>query len=389
MGRPAWWIVMGAGGLAGCDPNLVDYCAPGAPECSRVDGGSMDAPTDAGDERGAETSGTTADGSCDPTKSPLDDPCVVVEAYGVFVSPTGSDANQGTRPAPVLTIGRGMDVAKAAGKRVYVCAGSYAEQLVVAASRDGVNVYGGLDCARWTYAAANKVVVAPARAGYALELDGLQAGVTFEDIEFDTQSANSGNPGESSIAVFARGSQKVALHRVTMVASSATDGSSGASGGPSPDGGTTTDPSNWFGTPPNYAELNGSNATDGGAAASRACTCRDASRSKGGQGGAANGPMPSAGEPLYGDAGPGAAGIDGNQCNSQGGGGSGGDAPVAAVDTPSTSLGACSASGWTPGVGAAGAGGKPGQGGGGGGNGRLSSGSGGGGACGGCGGAGG
>ena len=41
---------------------------------------------------------------------------------------------------------------------------------MVGTSRDGVNVYGALDCATWTYGAANKVVVAPAQSGYALEI---------------------------------------------------------------------------------------------------------------------------------------------------------------------------------------------------------------------------
>jgi hypothetical protein len=102
-----------------------------------------------------------------------------------------------------------MDLAKAAGKRVYVCAGSYPEQLVVGSSRDGVNVYGALDCATWTYGAANRVVVAAAQSGYALEIEGLQTGVTFEDIEFDAQNASVGAPGASSVAVFVSTSQGI------------------------------------------------------------------------------------------------------------------------------------------------------------------------------------
>jgi hypothetical protein len=338
-----------------------------------------------GDARAADAA------ACDATKAPSEDPCVVDEAYGVFVSPSGSDANPGTRPAPVLTIGHGMDLAKAAGKRVYVCAGSFAEPLVVAAARDGVNVYGALDCTTWGYGTGNKVVVAPSAAGYALELSGLETGVTFEDIEFDAQSANPSTAGASSIAVFVSGSQTVVLDRVTMVAGNAADGSSGASGAPNPDGGTSADPSNWFGTPPSYAELDGINAGDAGGAPSAHCACPDQSATSGGQGGGPmNIPTPSAGGPPYGDAGAGLAGVNAAVC---GNGGSpaanGADAPDAAADTPSTSLGVCSSTDWAPGVGVTGTDGKPGQGGGGGGNGRLSTGSGGGGACGGCGGAGG
>ena len=385
MPKPPWMFWIGAGGLAACNPTLADYCAQGTPECTAADGGSRDAASDGANEGGRDSF------ACDPTRSPHDDGCVIDAAYGVFVSPAGSDSNQGTKAAPLRTIGRGMDVAKLAGKRVYVCAGTFPEKLVVAAVRDGVNVYGALDCATWSYGTANKVVVAPAPTGYALELEGLQTGTTVEDVEFDAQPANPASAGESSIAVFASGSQNVALHRVAIVAGKAADGASSASpGAATANGGANAAGSNWFGTPPSYAELDGTNAGDAGGAPTAHCTCPDQSETSGGQGGGPmNIPTPSAGTPSYGDAGTGAPGINADQCNSQGGGGIGGDAPVPAADMPSASFGACSPSGWTSGVGAAGADGKPGQGGGGGGNGRLSSGSGGSGACGGCGGAGG
>jgi hypothetical protein len=379
MGRRAVLLALAAGGLSGCNPSVADYCAPGTPECTPADGG--------GGPDGAGRSEASPDvGGCDPSKSPSEEACVVAEAYGVFVSPAGSDSNTGTRSAPVATLGHGMDVAKAMGKRVYVCAGSFGEELVIGASRDGVNVYGGLDCAGWTYGAANHVVVAPASSGYALELEGLQTGVTLEDLEFDSQSAPS--PGESSMAAFASNSQNVVLERVTLVAAAAADGSAGGASGPGADAGST----NWYGTPPAYPELNGASASDAGAPAATTCTCGDLSNSTGGAGsGPLNVPPPTAGLPSYGgDAGAGAAGVSGSQCNSQGGGGTDGvDAPVAAAGTPNASLGACSMSGWTPAVGLAGSNGQPGQGGGGGGDGRLGSGAGGGGACGGCGGVGG
>jgi uncharacterized membrane protein YgcG len=284
-----------------------------------------------------------------------------------------------------------MDVAKLAGKRVYVCAGTFPEKLVVAAARDGVNVYGALDCATWSYGNANKVIVAPAQTGYALELEGLQTGITFEDVEFDAQPANPGSAGESSIAVFASGSQNVALHRVAIVAGKAADGASSASpGAAAADGGASAAGSNWFGTPPSYGELDGTNAGDAGGAPAAHCTCPDQSETSGGQGGGPmNIPTPSAGTPSYADAGAGAGGTNAVSCGTGGTAQNGGDAPDAAAELPGMTLGVCSATGWAPGIGVAGTDGKPGQGGGGGGNGRLSSGSGGSGACGGCGGAGG
>jgi hypothetical protein len=371
-------LAVAVGVLSGCNPSVADYCAPGTPECTPADGGG--GPDGPG---GSEASPDV--GGCDPSKSPSEEACVVAEAYGVFVSPAGSDSNAGTRSAPVATLGHGIDVAKATGKRVYVCAGSFGEELVIGASRDGVNVYGGLDCAGWTYGAGNHVVVAPAGAGYALEVEDLQTGVTLEDLEFDSQSAS--GPGESSIAAFASNSQNVVLERLTLVAAAAAGGSAGATSGPGADAG----PTNWYGTPPAYPELNGASASDAGAAPATTCTCGDQSSSTGGAGsGPSNVPPPTGGLPSYGDAGAGAPGMNGVVC---GNGGSpnanGADAPPASSSTPSASLGACSASGWTPAVGVAGANGPPGQGGGGGGDGKFQSGAGGGGACGGCGGTGG
>ncbi len=364
-----WRFIVGTVALAGCNPSVADYCSLGSPECSAPDATAADAGRDEGAEAEVAPSG------CDPTKPPHDEACVVDDAFGIFVSLAGSDANPGSKSAPVRSISHAMDLAKAAAKRVYICAGSYPEQLLVGTSRDGVNVYGGLDCATWTYSAANKVVVAPAQSGYALEVEGLQTGVTFEDIEFDAQSATNG--GESSIAVFASGSQNVALHRVTIVAGNATDGMPGPPQGPS----------DWYGIPPSYSELNGMSASDAGGAPSTTCTCPDQASSTGGAGGGPmNIPTPSAGQPSYGDAGAGAGGMNAVSCGSGGTAQNGANAPSPLADTPSTLFGACSATGWTPGVGVTGANGKPGQGGGGGGNSTLSSGSGGSGACGGCGG---
>ncbi|MGH7437876.1 MAG: hypothetical protein ACRENE_19530, partial [Polyangiaceae bacterium] len=356
--------------LAGCNPSVADYCSPGSPECT-----AFDASAEAARECGPEAE--AAPSACDPTKPPHDEGCVIDDAYGIFVSPAGSDTNPGSKAAPLGSIGHAMDLAKAAAKRVYICAGTYREELMVGPSRDGTNAYGALDCATWTYGAANRVVVAPAQSAYALAIEGLQTGATFEDIEFDAQNATTGTPGASSIAVFIGNSQGATFHRVTMMAGKGNDGAARGSG-------TAT---NWFGTAPAYAELNGNNAGDAGGAPSKQCRCADQSQTSGGEGGGPmNIPTPTAGQPLYGDAGVGAAGMNATQCSLRGGGINGGDAPAAVADTPSTSLGTCSASGWTPGVGVSGANGEPGQGGGGGGNGTLSAGSGGSGACGGCGG---
>ncbi len=319
-------------------------------------------------------------GDCWPdTDDPKADVCVLQAVPGIFVSAAGNDANAGTMTAPVKTLAHAMDLAAAGPHRVYACAtsGSYNENLQVSASRDGVSLFGGLDCttapSAWTYTGANSVV-APMAAGYALQVSGLTSGLTIEDFQF--QVADVSTPGVSSVAVFVTGSQKVVFRRVAMAAGNVTvAGAAGASGG------TVGDPSNHYG-----ASLDGNAATAAIGAPAKTCTCPDSSSSYGGNGGDSSSGA-SQGKPIYGG---GTVGNNGLSCNSAGaGGGDGFDAPANASDMPSTTRGTLSASGWSPSVGAAGSNGKPGQGGGGGGDGKSNAGGGGGGACGGCGGVGG
>ena len=354
---------------------------------------------DAGIDQGIGEASTAADAPdapakessvCDGTKPPHDDPCVIDEQFGVFVSPAGADGNPGTRARPLYTLGEAMDAAHASGKkRVYACAGTFAEQLIIGAARDGVAVYGGLDCTRWNYGPQNRVTVAPTQPGYVLNVEGLFQGATFEDLAFVAQSASGANAGESSIAVFVSGSQNIAFHRVSMIAGNAVDGASGASGGPTFDGGPAGAGTNWLGIPP-YAELNGNDAIGAVGASQKTCTCPDGTGSIGGRGGGssdAGTQVPGVGLPGYGsDAG---AGLVGRNSSSCGGGGApvqqGSDAPKTMNAAPGHSWGFVVATGLTAASAVPGVNGMPGQGGGGGGNGVAGVGGGGGGACGGCG----
>jgi len=80
--------------------------------------------------------------ACDPNKDPKDDPCVIDDAQGIFVSgPTGLDTNAGTKAAPVKTITKGIALAKGASpKRVYICAATYLEQVSLVGA-DGVGLF--------------------------------------------------------------------------------------------------------------------------------------------------------------------------------------------------------------------------------------------------------
>jgi hypothetical protein len=315
--------------------------------------------------------------SCDAVSEANYTSCSLTDTSGVFVSPNGSDSAAGTMRAPLKTITEGLAKAALGPKRVFVCAGTYDEHLVVGASpdggtsEDGVGVYGGFDCTAWNYQASNAVKVAPSTTGYALEVDTLTVGATFEDLEFDAQSAQL--PGASSIAVFANQSV-VTFKRVVMKAG---DGAAGAPG----DAGS------------NYvtAQAPLGNDADGGAGgAAQTCTCLNGDMSVGGAGGA-GGPPPVGGLPGLpalggGQPGPGGTGACTTATGGNGAGSS--DAPVA---SGATAYGQLTKQGWFASAGSPGVSASVAQGGGGGGGnpGTAGRGGGGSGGCGGCGGAGG
>jgi hypothetical protein len=342
-----------------------------------VDGGTFG---DANNDSVVDPAEASDGPPCDMAQEPNQSPCLVSDGYGVFVATSGNDSNSGTHDNPVKSIGHALDLAKQANKRVYICAGTYAEKVVVDVAHDGAGVYGGFDCTNWSYSAGNHVIVAPKQPGYALELDSLQTGATFEDIEFDAADSTSSFAGGSSIVVFANASSQVVFRRVTLAAGNGSQGSVGATGG------SRVSPSNHYGQ-----SLDGATATNVNGAAGATCMCPDGKSSSGGGngGGIGAGQTPGTGTPSYGSPKAGAPGINSVACTSGGNGQNGADAPAGTAVSGSMAWGAISSMGWMPAAGTNGSNGAPGQGGGGGGNGLGSAGGGGSGACGGCGGTGG
>ncbi len=73
---------------------------------------------------------------------------VVVALDAIYVSPAGDDAANGTRAAPLKTIGAALALAASSGKnRVNVAEGIYPENVQL---RSGISLYGGYDPATWT-----------------------------------------------------------------------------------------------------------------------------------------------------------------------------------------------------------------------------------------------
>ena len=354
-----------------CSQNPSDSCTAEA-NCPSEDSGSFS-------EAGVPD-GTVADrgdgATCDPTQTPAESPCVISDTLAIFVGPSGSDTNPGTKEEPALTIGHGLTLALTTSThRVIACASTYAESLSLTAPADdlGIALFGGVLCpgggndagAAWTYTGAQAVVQAVGP-GPALQATGLTQPLTLEDVELDGPTVTS--PGSSSIGAFVSNVMSAIFTNVKLVAQSGVNGADGTTGDNYADGGV----------------LSGNTATDAGPGAAQTCTCQDGTQTTGGAGGFADaGAGP--GLPSWGA---GAAGQNNLTCTGGGFGFGGASAPAAALDGGAAPTGTLGALGWTPGNGATGHNGPQGQGGGGGGDGQFG-GAGGGGACGGCGGAGG
>ena len=171
----------------------------------------------------------------DAGRSPTDNPCIVSERYGVFVSPSGSDATgAGTRGAPYKTINRGLQAAKAETMRIFVCDNGtgYADPISIDSMLDGLSVFGGFDCSTWALAASARTRVRPP-AGPALIIEGLTTGVTLENFELIAPDAAI---GASSIAVRIKASQQVVLRRTRIVAGKGGAGADGVDGAKGSDG---------------------------------------------------------------------------------------------------------------------------------------------------------
>lgn len=197
-------------------------------------GGSSDAeagPAGAGGEAGAGgAAGDDSVPSCVPT-GPGDLPdddfadsnCDGIDGdkrVAIFVSPDGKDGNDGSFGSPASTISKGIELAAAKGKDVYVCTAEYAENVVVETT--AVNIYGGYDCVTWSRDNQRASVV-PA-SGIALTLRNVTA-MTVDRMQF--VAADAKDAGASSIAAQIMASDQVVLSHLELTAGNGAPGQSG------------------------------------------------------------------------------------------------------------------------------------------------------------------
>jgi len=377
---------------SGFDARTVD--AGTKDDGESVDAGARD---DANGSADASSSDVKVDTFvCDPSQPPSAAPCVVSDAYGVFVAPPtsgGSDtAGNGSEASPFATISHAL-ANLGTMSRVYVCDGTYTDQVTVTSA---VSIFGGLACGAvgapgsagpWAYVGGTKATVTGSLPAFVLQVNAGSAAVDLEDLELDAAPGTSVSP--SSIALFATSSTSVTLRRTTLVAAPGFEGASGAAGAM----GAFTMPASPNGQAAPEPHMGGAPTT---------CTCSTGDATVGGGGGwsIAHTPDGQSGLPAQTvSAPPSATGAGGTAaaCEATSAGGNVGSDAVPAIGPDGTAAlvpGTLDSAGWHPAPGKPGVSGGPGQGGGGAGVNAFALGiaggrAGGGGACGGCGGTGG
>lgn len=298
-----------------------------------------------------------ADGQAtDPCADNPTDPKCLDDSSSVFVSlSTGDPSGDGTRAHPVKTIAGGLAKLTSTKRRIFICEGTYQEQVLLDSRHTGISLLGSLNC-KWEAGGAKPVISGSTNP---LVIKDAQQTITIADIAVQALDAVvEGN----SIAAFVS-SSNVSFKNVSLTAG---NGAKGADGVLVPY------------VTPDAGALNGNNGNGGSGGPARTINCPDGMTTTGGKGGDAsfNGEK---GTPGTKDN----AGVTPN-CTTDV---TGGDAPSTMAALGATVIGSAGPSGWAPAAGADGATGQPGQGGGGGFG--FAGGGGGGGAAGGCGGKGG
>ena len=222
------------------------------------------APTaDAGDAQApvADGAAPTPPGStpCPGSALPTASPCVISEAYGVFVAATAPAGGDGTRAKPFNRLSAATTVAKLASKRVYVCAGTYTEPLEI---QSGVSVFGYFACADgvWSVAASHARVQSPTSP--AARASNITAATRVEGLDlyapdFGALTPDAAQPAKSSIGLVASNAGALTVASATIHAGTAQRGANGADGPTVSELSTTTKGADAIGAKHDCLVLNG------------------------------------------------------------------------------------------------------------------------------------
>ena len=138
------------------------------------------------DPGGAADGGGTLDaavGACATPSEPTKDLAGCLnDDFGVYVSPTGSDGDPGTKTKPFKTLARALEAGR---QRVVVCDGQYEAGVTV--TRD-VEIYGGVACTFDKPGPKARLVGAPGKEA-AVSVEGARVRLTDLDVTGPTRAA--------------------------------------------------------------------------------------------------------------------------------------------------------------------------------------------------------
>ena len=232
-------LLASAGGLAACGssggqgPEEAAGGVGGAIESG--EGGQANAEL-APDGGAGGTEGSVADSApeCQPsskTDEPDDDfvdaNCDGIDGdakKAIFVSPDGFDSDDGSIQKPVQSISQAVALAKDDELAVYVCNGTYRENVVIDAP---VSIYGGYDCTRG-WKRTKDVGILQAGAGLPLLVKNVEGKVHLERLAFRAPAAVGDSQSSQAAAIV--GSSDVSLDNVELKAGNGTAGTPGAKG---------------------------------------------------------------------------------------------------------------------------------------------------------------
>lgn len=217
---PANWgktVASSSGGAGGAGPG-----GSGAAGDTGASGGSS----------GAASSGPVCPEDPDPAQNYIPDEC------GVWVSHSlgDDDKGQGTQAAPVQSIARAIELAQSPARppRVYACAEIFAKSVRLP---KGITLFGGYDCAapsgplQWLYKGYEfRATLSPPPGSVALVFLGGDGDAKSLAGDLVAKSADSVEPGGSSIAVLAQADANVEGRRIDVIAGNGADGADGAPG---------------------------------------------------------------------------------------------------------------------------------------------------------------
>ncbi len=167
----------------------------------------------------------------EPDERFLDENCDGIDGdveRGIFVSPDGFDRDDGSIDRPVQSLARAVALAKIGRLAVYVCNGTYRENVVVDAP---LSIYGGYDCTR-DWKRIRDIAIFESGAGLPLLVDNVDGKVHLERLAF--RAAPGVAAGQSSQAAAIVGSSDVSLDQVTLTARDGVNGGHGVSGADAP-----------------------------------------------------------------------------------------------------------------------------------------------------------